>query len=784
MGLDLLALRGAKNYVDETLEGAGALKGEKGDPGTNGVDGVDGKSAYEIACDNGFEGSEEQWLESLKIVTSTIADAEVRLDKTYSSSKIHADIQSMLNESKTYTLEQIAKTRGASYKVVETIDDMIDTRYIYLLSNGDTYDLYIFDEDISTPIRIGETTIDLTQYLTIEEAGKTYVLQTSFDNLNNSIGNVSNLLTTAKTIVAAINEVNEKSHDHSHQAVLDKLSESKDGNLLYGGKEIAITADSEMSDTSTNPVQNAVVKKYIDDKEITVSNESDNAIEKKDDGIYVKDNSETIGELKNKVDTINQFQKYVNTEMEYLYAECGITVVSHTGSGDISSNPIYFVPTSIAGNMTFNNEENYVLLKAGKTYQGVLLARFASTTSTSSTTVGYGLIDKDTKTTLSGRGMKYMFAASLKEHASDMENAFIITPDKDIKVAPGIIALTGSINQLEFKLTIQEVGHKLVVDPLEHANSSHGIEDAPVGHVISYMGLTAPAHYLICDGAEYNIADYPYLSQHFIDEFGSVDYFGGDGETTFAVPDLRGEFLRGSGTATRNSGSGAAVGVHQEATQHNRFLYTATQLQNYHDTGLADNNGATTVIYQDKNIPAKGAITVRTVNLTGGNTSSKSAKYTSRPTNTAVLYCIKYEPTYFMQNTYNGNEEVVLYEGITKVQCGNTTINYDIDITLIDSIENYDEIIIYYAIYNASVDISYFANRSFRVSDILDYNAVTETLTGIWGSIHIIGVSCLFKDAYTLNIFRSIGFSSVGSTINNGINIYKIVGRRTSLVTE
>lgn len=31
----------------------------------NGVDGNAGKSAYEIACDNGFEGSETEWLESL-----------------------------------------------------------------------------------------------------------------------------------------------------------------------------------------------------------------------------------------------------------------------------------------------------------------------------------------------------------------------------------------------------------------------------------------------------------------------------------------------------------------------------------------------------------------------------------------------------------------------------------------------------------------------------------------------------------------------------------------------
>lgn len=60
MAMDLIALKAAKKYVDETLTGAGALKGEKGDPG------ADGKSAYEIAVDNGFVGTEVEWLELLK----------------------------------------------------------------------------------------------------------------------------------------------------------------------------------------------------------------------------------------------------------------------------------------------------------------------------------------------------------------------------------------------------------------------------------------------------------------------------------------------------------------------------------------------------------------------------------------------------------------------------------------------------------------------------------------------------------------------------------------------
>lgn len=39
---------------------------QKGDPGKQGEPGPSGKSAFEIAQDNGFEGTEGEWLASLK----------------------------------------------------------------------------------------------------------------------------------------------------------------------------------------------------------------------------------------------------------------------------------------------------------------------------------------------------------------------------------------------------------------------------------------------------------------------------------------------------------------------------------------------------------------------------------------------------------------------------------------------------------------------------------------------------------------------------------------------
>ena len=47
-------------------DGTNGADGQPGADGKDGKDGVDGKSAFEIAQENGFEGTEEEWLDSLK----------------------------------------------------------------------------------------------------------------------------------------------------------------------------------------------------------------------------------------------------------------------------------------------------------------------------------------------------------------------------------------------------------------------------------------------------------------------------------------------------------------------------------------------------------------------------------------------------------------------------------------------------------------------------------------------------------------------------------------------
>jgi hypothetical protein len=57
--MDLMLFATLKKYVDDTVDGTGALQG---------------KSAYDIAVQGGFQGSEAEWLESLKGTTPHIGE--------------------------------------------------------------------------------------------------------------------------------------------------------------------------------------------------------------------------------------------------------------------------------------------------------------------------------------------------------------------------------------------------------------------------------------------------------------------------------------------------------------------------------------------------------------------------------------------------------------------------------------------------------------------------------------------------------------------------------------
>ena len=66
----------------------------------------------------------------------------------------------------------------------------------------------------------------------------------------------------------------------------------------------------------------------------------------------------------------------------------------------------------------------------------------------------------------------------------------------------------------------------------------------PTGAVLAWYGTTAPTGFLLCDGSVFTSTSYPNLSPL----LGST--FGGNGTTTFAVPDLKGRIIVGQNTLT------------------------------------------------------------------------------------------------------------------------------------------------------------------------------------------------------------------------------------------
>ena len=529
-----------------------------------------------------------------------------------------------LQNAKDYAKKLFDGVTSFTIEVVEALPtENIKPMTIYFIRNGRENEGDYYEEHMYINNKweiIGSTFVNLAPYLLKEDFVKYqqeitdkfakyntsdeitnilkgYLLTSDFNNI------IKNYLTTQTfndaikkyTTTKALNKIleeyakTEDIHTHENKTIIDKLSESADGNLLFNGQEIKGGSD------------------------ITISEEDNNAIQQKDDGIFVEDKTQEINNLKIRTEQINIAQK-TSFEKSYtediLYSE----IINSTGIFKLTNN-VHDYDEIVIKHLHTTGENQFEIFKVSELeYDSNVIYQ-----------VNHG----------NGSALSYV-------------NFKFINNGENIQVVSQAIEVILKIIGIKYNTT--------TIDPVEYINTTNGIEDTPVGHIITHMGNNAPAHYLICDGTEYNISDYPYLAQHFKTEFGSYNYFGGDGINTFAVPDLRGEFLRGTGTATRNSGSGSNVGIHQDATQNGQFV-DAWNAGNMSALTLAlDSNMSTSNRFNGitKNVDKYVATKTGIRNMIRMNVDARWTDTvtvwgeTQRPTNTSVLYCIKYEPTYYM----------------------------------------------------------------------------------------------------------------------------------------
>lgn len=174
--------------------------------------------------------------------------------------------------------------------------------------------------------------------------------------------------------------------------------------------------------------------------------------------------------------------------------------------------------------------------------------------------------------------------------------------------------------------------------------------DAPIGCIQAFGGATAPAGWMLCQGQALSRTTYSALFKVIGTSFGA-----GNGSTTFNIPDLRGEFLRGAGTNSHTTeGNGGAVGEHQDAT---KFTTPYVNTSNTQFAALYSNYGFTNTdkISSDTSI---GYSQINASRTSGGGWQVCK----TRPTNTSVNYIIKVMQSSVpleMMDNYSTDETVI-----------------------------------------------------------------------------------------------------------------------------
>ena len=135
----------------------------------------------------------------------------------------------------------------------------------------------------------------------------------------------------------------------------------------------------------------------------------------------------------------------------------------------------------------------------------------------------------------------------------------------------------------------------------------------PVGSVIAYAGTSIPSGWLECNGANVSRITYNAL----FSVIGTL-YGVGNGSTTFTLPDLRGEFIRGFDNG-RGVDTSRSIGSWQDDSfeSHTHTVNSSA--------GLGDSTGGTNTVQQSA----------------GSMTTSATGGTETRPRNVAMYYIIK-----------------------------------------------------------------------------------------------------------------------------------------------
>jgi len=151
-----------------------------------------------------------------------------------------------------------------------------------------------------------------------------------------------------------------------------------------------------------------------------------------------------------------------------------------------------------------------------------------------------------------------------------------------------------------------------------------GIAAVPTGAVFHFAAITAPSGYLEADGAAVSRSTYSALFSITGTAFGV-----GDGSSTFNLPDLRGEFIRGWDNGRGIDASRAFGSFQDQQTRWYKARANGSNADNFY------NGGPYTGDFAGKDVDT--ATTARDRTIYDWDTS-----YDTLPRNVAMMYCIKF----------------------------------------------------------------------------------------------------------------------------------------------
>jgi len=215
------------------------------------------------------------------------------------------------------------------------------------------------------------------------------------------------------------------------------------------------------------------------------------------------------------------------------------------------------------------------------------------------------------------------------------DSIFSVNDDRNFTVKTNT-ATRLTINSTDATSTVPIVLPTLPTTALQAATKSYVDQVLPPGCIMPFAGTAVPTSWLACQGQAVSQTTYAALFA----AIGTTWNTTGEGAGNFRLPDLRGMFVRGTGTNATGSSSGAvgpSVGTYAADTYLN---HTHTDSGHTHTVPLSNSTFVWNTTSTSGNyVNATGSTT--TASGTANIQTSTTGDTETKPKNYGVLYIIK-----------------------------------------------------------------------------------------------------------------------------------------------